>query len=512
MAFFRKKPPPAPRKAQLTIRRAPDPEVPGQRLPEHAAASAPAGSGTLARFPRPTGALTCWAQLRAIAGQGIDVEARRAPDGSLWLRAPVPPDTATGIVWACGGEPYADHSAFPGYTPVPLLELLSAVPGRAQESATARHELILLVNGPVANHVIRRSIGAGAEVHYQQVKTTQAGPDQKPGPAVLIRVIRAGGLPRSLVRTLTQLPQTVVGEPYDQEQRLIVALDHRLPIEPADLLGEIPQDERWVIGGLDGGSWLVPRSEGNWYSADELYSSDGLSAAPGLPQKRSSFVPQGITVRLVRDATNAGRPDAVLIDDADLENLRVYLTGRPLGETGYLTPGPGCFLIQQPGGLVADLPFGSPLRRIGPGGLYLADGHRLHPTIPASGRQTLFAVARRTAVVISDGTVRRFSLDDAVPIWALWAAELPEVRAQVSGSAKDILRRLDGLLDARPPVPSPDFDTDVSGAERSELHRDALIAQNDDDPIRAAGLLQQAGDFAAAARLLEAAALGRGDA
>ncbi|MFG1722654.1 hypothetical protein ACGFII_28910 [Micromonospora chalcea] len=482
----------------------------------------------LARFDRPAGAMSCWARLYEVAAApGPVPEVRRAPDGRLWLRAAVSADLGAGIVWASGGSPYAgrppvpvspaertpvpDEATLAGYPEVSLLELLAAVPGRRSESAVTRQELFLLVNGPLTNHVIRRAIGAGAEVHYQPVVATRrsrtaTAPAGASGPAVLVRVLRTGGLPRSLVRTLVQLPQAVVGESQDADQRLIVALDHRLPIDPTKLLAEIPPDEQWVLGGAEGGSWSMRRSSAGWFSTDALYSASGLAATPALPDRRSRFVAKGIRVQLVRDTVRGGRPDAVLIDESDLDNLRIYLTGRPLGETGYLTPGPGGFLVQEPGSLVGDVPIGRPLRRIGPGGLYVPDGFRLRPAIPASGRQTLFAVAPRTAVVVSESEVRRFDLGNAVPIWALWAPEPPPVRAGLSGRAAEVLRRLDALVEARPPAPTPPGDTELAAPGQAELHRDALIAHNDGDPVRAAGLLQQAGDFAAAARLLETAA------
>ncbi|MEU7905055.1 hypothetical protein [Actinoplanes sp. NPDC049118] len=530
MAFFRRRSTtnrvprqPAPR---ITLRSADLPAAVPPEPPETAGSP----EVLLARFARPAGALACWAQLRAAAGPAAAPEVRRAPDGTLWLRASVPVELGAGVVWASGGSPYAgrppvpvspadrvaapDDDALAGFPPVPLIELLAAVPARLRESVATRHELLLLINGPLANHVIRRAIGAGAEVNFQPVVATRrsasaAGPAGAAGPAVLVRVLRAGGLPRSLVRTLARLPQAVVGESPGTDPRLVVALDHRLPIDPAELLAEIPPDELWVLGGAEGGSWSVRRSGSGWFSADELYSARGLAAAPALPDRRSKFVPKDIRVQLVRDLERGGRPDAVMIDESDLDDLRVYLTGRPLGETGYLTPGPGGFLIQEPGGLVGDVPFGRPLRRIGPGGLFVPDGFRLRPAIPASGRQTLFAVAPRAAVVVSEGEVRRFDLGNAVPIWSLWAAELPEVRTEVTGRAAEVLLRLDILVEARPSAPTPDSERELAGPERAELHRDALIAHNDGDPVRAAGLLQQAGDFAAAARLLEAAALRR---
>ncbi|MEV1073920.1 hypothetical protein [Micromonospora parva] len=487
------------------------------------------GEILLVRFDRPAGALSCWARLYEVAAApGPVPEVRRAPDGRLWLRAAVSADLGAGIAWASGGSPYTgrppvpvsptertpapDEAALAGYPEVPLIELLAAIPGRRSESLLTRPELLLLVNGPLTNHVIRRAIGAGAEAHFQPVVATRRSPTATApagaaGPAVLVRVVRPDGLPRSLVRTLVRLPQAVVGESQDADLRLIVALDHRLPIDPAKLLAEIPPDEQWVLGGAEGGSWSVRRTCTGWFSADELYSASGLAATPALPDRRSTFVPKDIRVQLVRDTVRGGRPDAVLVDESDLDNLRIYLTGRPLGETGYLTPGPGSFLVQEPGTLVGDLPIGRPLRRIGPGGLYVPDGFRLRPAIPASGRQTLFAVAPRTAVVVSEGEVRRFDLGNAVPIWALWAPELPTVHTGLSGRAAEVLRRLDALVEARPSAPAPTGDSELAAPRQAELHRDALIAHNDGDPVHAAGLLQQAGDFAAAARLLETAAL-----
>jgi hypothetical protein len=231
-----------------------------------------------------------------------------------------------------------------------------------------------------------------------------------------------------------------------------------------------------------------------------------VQTVPGLPDERSTFAPQGIPVRLVRSDEPGRVPDAVLVAEEDLDDLRRYLTGRPLGETGFLTPGPRSFLIQEPGGLVRDLPFGRPLRRIGPGGLFLSAGSQLYPAVPPSGRSVLFSVAPGVAVVVCDDLVHRFHLEDAVPIWALWAGDLPEVRDGVSGGAAEQLRRFDSVVDSRPRADTPD--PEPAPAQRGKLHRDALIAETGGDPIRAAGLLQQAGDFAAAARLLEQAAMG----
>ena len=142
----------------------------------------------------------------------------------------------------------------------------------------------------------------------------------------------------------------------------------------------------------------------------------------------SQPVPQAIDPIPVRLVTRPGlrrSVDAVLVDDQELEWVRSWLMGRPMGETAFVLPGQGRHLLTAPGGLAAAVPFGEPLSWIGPGSLYVALGTEFYPPLPDGARHTRFELEDHRVVAVVPGTAYRFDPAEMLPAWSLWVGRGP---------------------------------------------------------------------------------------
>lgn len=271
------------------------------------------------------------------------------------------------------------------------------------------------------------------------------------------------------------------------------------------LYSPVPEGELWLVG--DREEWPPLRLEALGAPAPVPTELVGVAPEPDGPLGE---LPDGARdasaeVRIVADAGAQTAVDAVLLHDDELPLLRRYLPGRPLGEAGFLLPGPGCHLLLEPAGLARDLPFGVPLRRLGPGSLFLESGHTLTPPLPPAARARLFALDGTSAVVCWHGGRHRFPLTPMVPVWTLWTPPDPvEVSSGLSKAGRELLDALETLTGTNPP-PHPTEPTAPHDPGEALERATRLRAQGDHEG--AAEAYRSAGDLLEAARLYEAAAL-----
>ena len=243
-------------------------------------------------------------------------------------------------------------------------------------------------------------------------------------------------------------------------------------------------------------------SAGQPPSAERLTEADPIkpSAAPAHPIASVTEPPAPVT--LVPRRLSVGVVDAVLVPERDLERFKQFVLGRPLAEDGLLIPGDGCFLVTESAGLRSMLPFGLPLRLVGPGGLYLAHRYALSPPLPPTARASLFNVRPGQFVAVGPDGTYRFAAENARWVWSLWLPRTrPQFAAGISARGRAILERTDALQAGSPPPTAA-----VTGAdptERARLRREAILLEQEGRTQRAAELLEEAGQYARAASLYE---------
>lgn len=512
--------------------------------------------------------------LGAVAGAGLasEARARRGADGRWWVETPAPWQQAAPLVANAGGQPFAGGPwhwvAAPadGSPPPPpaalgpepghlllqrpherenlplanwpeagLADLVQATRLRPAKPRLHGH-VVVLAPGVLARSILQRALGLGLEVQIASAeREALAG-----GVAASVSCLhlrwpqapvqaqaQARGrtrAPEAFLHSLMQLPLVAVARPVGGADAassglLLVDIRHALPLAGPLLAELVPVGEYWLLGGPDSGHWRIrhisPASD-----AANLICLPGPPAMPDAPGSAPAHYASAHTtpvpLRLLVRAPLAGHPDAVLLDDTELAWLREYLIGKPAADTAYLLPGPACHLLLAPGGLLSTLPFGLPLRRIGPAGLHLQEGRTLTPPLPEAARTRTFPCAAGEIVAIcSDGSedglvARRFMLDQLMPVWALWLAEPPPVASAANPATAQALRRLAATLEPSRlrqmaqkvlPLLRPRQSTD-----RDQLLRDAVHLQQQGRLAEAAQCLEQAGELAAAGRLYEQAA------
>jgi FtsH ternary system domain X7 len=266
-----------------------------------------------------------------------------------------------------------------------------------------------------------------------------------------------------------------------------------------------------VIGGAGAGAWLVrpaipgmrptPVTRAFTVSARQPpLAEEPAEADPARPSITSSEPPAPVT--LVPSRLSVGTVDAVLVPERDLDRFKRFALGQPLAEDSLLIPGDRCFLVTESAGLRSTLPLGLPLRRVGPGGLYLAHGYALSPPLPPTARASLFNVREGQFVAVCPHGTYRFVGENARWVWSLWLPPTPpRFAAGISARGRVILERTDTLQAGAPPPASAA--TGADPAERARLRRDAILLEQEGRTQRAAELLEEAGQYARAATLYE---------
>jgi hypothetical protein len=487
------------------------------------------------RFANPARLLSF---LGTIASSGLAREAacRRGPDDSWWAEVEVPWQQAVDLVWAAGGLPFARVNdrwvAVPvigdlpqsaqtgeivdvrGWAKVELADLVVEIPLRSRKPIPPTSALHVLVPGTLGRWVLHRALALDIAVGLVPSwrRPLRGGGDET---GVLLLRLRAkrGNIPASLVQSLSNLPYTAVCQPTGLEgERLLVDVRYHAPLVGTLLSGMIPEGETWVLGAPDVGHWRLLQT-GQEVDGESLVEVPDVATAPAPPLGPVKL-PEPIPVSLVHRPGGGERIDAVLLDEAELDWVRPFLAGRPVSEVAFLLPGPGVYLLTAPGGLPALVPFGIPLVRIGPGGLYLELGLDFFPPLPEGARAQAFGLEEGKIVVVAgSGVAYRFDLEQMVPAWTLWVGPAPEVKGGLDKRGQKILSALSGDLraaqaDPAQPKPKPSLFDRVKrpGVDRSQILKQAMQAEARDDLVKAAELLESAGELGAAGRLYERAA------
>ena len=487
-------------------------------------------------FPNTGAAL---AFLGAVAGAGFSTEARcrRRPDSQVWWAdTDGPPEHVVQFVWTAGGKPYVGQGT--RWTPVPpsgtvparkprspaaldlahwppvdlagLLADFPLRPARYLPSAT----VLVVAPGALSRWILRRASFLELDVRLSVASGALLG-QRATKFDLMVHHLSAprGAVPHSLVHALSRLPYTTVATSLDPEtDRLWVDAYHRTPLEHTLLASLIPEGETWVFGAPDVGHRVLR-------IAGKAVTGANLLDLPALPQVTSpgdfgpARLPEPLPVRLVPQPGGRDQVDAVLLDDLELNWVRAFLIGRPIGEQSFLLPGHRRHLLLAPGGLPSALPFGLPLFQVRPGGLYLELGMAFSPPLPEDARAKAFQTGEDRVVVVTAEGAFRFELDRLVPAWALWVGQAPQVQGELSSRGEQILKALSALLSAaekQPLFAIPDFLRPLLGkarpASKTDLLAQALRAENRGDWVRAAELLEAAGERGRAGRLYERAA------
>ncbi|MFD0272335.1 hypothetical protein ACFVHB_00305 [Kitasatospora sp. NPDC127111] len=483
-------PPPPPR--------TPEPDEPAE-APVH---SATVRSATV-RFASPRAALGYLAEIVDLRVPPIEVSAR---DGSVLFHLDPVLLSSAPLAVRYGGEVY-EGGWVPGpagdWRPAGPADLaVHAPPGRLPE---ALDDVSVLVSGPLGRWVLRHSMRRGVPAGFMAVDRVDERGTVTDRSWLLVRLRSPHGpVPAALLASLLRLPDTVVCRRASPDGRLLIDVRLRLPLDDRHLLDALPEDVRQVL----------PAAGPAWYwSPAGIESEAALLAVPehrpvaaAPPAGGTRAVPGSgapMTVRVVASPAAATvRTDAVLVEDDELDLLRHFLLGRPLHESAFLVFGPGRHLVSAAPGLARGLPFGIPLRHVGPGGLYVESGCALSPPLPPSAREEVFGLRPDTVTVLGRGGAWRLDARP-VPAWTLWLPEPPAFVAGVSDTAREILRRLG---EEETEEPAPEAAGPGTGEARRRLLQEAAELTLQREYRAAAERLEAVGHFLQAAQMYERAA------
>jgi len=367
---------------------------------------------------------------------------------------------------------------------IDLVSLLDDCPSAPVDEPTAR-ELVLLAPGSLVRWVLRRSYDAGsawvAPATWRRVRHNGTAE------GICLRLSVRRPADAGFLYDLAELPGVLAARPADGTEDLWSDVRYRFPT---------------VLNGLR--SWIPPG--GRWLLSDHLWeftltasardASDLLDPPRSRPDRVASLPTSplaGLPRTQVKIAPSAGaeaRIDAVLVTDEQLTALRRCLETTPTDHAARLIVGHGLHLLLGGGSDdLGQIPLGTPVRHLGPGGLYLESGCILRPAVPRTARPGLFQLRDDRIVVATREGILRLDRRNAVPAWTLWLGSPPAVEDELSPAGLHLLRNLEEI-GHQPPAPEPD--AAPPAAERADLLE------------RAADLLEL-GQFAAAAEQYEQA-------
>lgn len=536
---------------------------------------------TGAMFGSAAAALAFWA---AVAGAGLarDVRARCGPDGRCWVEARAVPGRAAVLAVAAGGLPFAGrgrvwhaigangaivtragaraasldtgndvpdgrvlitagHAEALADAAWPIVDVRHLLGASALRPATLRTqpEIALFLPAALARWVLDRSLARGIDTRLAPARWRPLHADAPDRGGVWMHLRSAGEpIAAAWLRALVDLPGVIVARtPHQADARLCVDIRYRAPVpEPllARLLPGPPSNDGnngdhdgapadiWLLAGPDIGPGRVTLL-GDWVPGTALLVAPLVPVLPAPPPGEARL-PAPAPVEIVRVSRDvvSGRPDAVLVDAQELEWLRAFLMARPVGEHAYLVPGDQRTLVLVAAEIAAGLPLGAPLRRVGPGALYLEHGLAFAPPLPEAARAAAFGVNDDEAVVIARDGAWRFRVRAMVPAWTTWTGASPRMRTADGEPAANLRKLSDAFAreaararhaDQRavsrfklPDEAQPQAGAPVSAPERARLRDEAAADLLRGELIGAAGKLERAGDAAAAARLYERAA------
>ncbi|WP_037677803.1 hypothetical protein [Streptomyces griseus] len=490
------------------------------------------------------------------AAGAADWVCHRGPGGArgeapaYWLLTTAHGPVAADVIALHGGEPVPvdsprthDLGEVRSWPEVTAVELLAAFPTHGPP--TMGHPLLYVLTAPaLLRTVVRHARSAQADISLVRASARPLFPRVRPGTEEerLLVLLSAPAdpaldhsapeapdraVPGGLVHSLVSLPRTSVCRPAAHCARLLLDVRHDPPLDEELLRPAIADGELWLLG--DSGE--QPPVALRLLGAPAPLRVEAPLDAPAPAVRRAAgpaAEPPGTRLRVVPDAEAGTGVDAVLLTDPELPLLRRYLMGRPLAEQAFLALGDGTHLLVDASGWVASVPFGVPLRRVGPGACFVQSGHALTPPLPPGARIRSLGLRAGVAVVCREAGRSEFRLDPLVPVWTLWAPEEPPaVPPALSRTAHELLTLFETLMEDRAGRTGPGDATAPPGApEASEALRGAEGAEEDPTTalaraarLRAEGHLPEAaeafrtaGDPLQAGRLFEQAALRLGEA
>ncbi|SDG79073.1 hypothetical protein SAMN05421505_10834 [Sinosporangium album] len=431
----------------------------------------------------------------------------------VWVLSPLPPDEGIALVEALGGFAYTERggrfapAGRPGGRPPPRdvadlrpitpVELAAALP--PAPAPLGRHrEIIVVTETPLMRSVVERCLRVDATVAMAALwRRPLYGDAPQTGAALVYAHAEGSGpLPDALLRGLAGLPRTLVCR--ESGPRLLTDVRLALPLDDEWLAATVPDGQQWMLGAADAGAFAIVIGTAVQAPVETVFAVAAPPRAGELPT-----VAHPVKVRLT-PTRRPGPVDAVLVHDDELDRLREFLAGRPLTETGVMVLGDGAHLLTEPSGLLTDLPLGTPLSRLAGEALYVEAGFELYPPIGPTARARAFGLAPGlVAVATRLGSYLLSPREHAVPVWSLWLAEPPAVRAGLSARARALLD-----LHAGPAAHTegPRDEPAAARPDRGRLLTEALRLELDGDIAEAAQRLEQAGELYRAARLFERAA------
>jgi len=473
--------------------------------------------------------------LSSALGTGLIDEAlvRHSSDGRWWAEVPVSDIRLAPLVWTSGGRPYSYHKnqwqalSISGELPGkdekpgiidaqswPMVELshLLARTGMKPGYYRALKRLDVLVPGALGRWVLRRAAALGLEVSIRTVNRSPLEDSSETGTGALLFQLTAGarvtGIPAALVYSLTRLPYVIAADPGGGE-RLLVDVRCRSPLPVNILENMVPHDQVWVLGPKETGSWCLQ-------SVGEAVDGALLLEVPEIPitdisSPPGSVLPQSVPVQLKPTPALKSIVDAVLIDDTQLDWLRVFLPTRHPAELYFLLPDDKYHVLLSPGGLPGiGVPFGVPLVHTGPLGLYIETGMDFFPPLPDSARLARFQLTEDTVVVVTRSGAFRFSITNLLPAWVLWVGPAPGIQQGLSKRSQNLLGRISNQLfqkEVEHVKPQKQKETKpVSRKERVKLLEQTQKEEVKGNLVKAAEMLEAAGYPGPAGRLYERAA------
>jgi hypothetical protein len=511
-----------------------------------------------ARFQSAQSALTF---IGSVAGAGLanEARARKGPGTDWWIEIPVSWDQASILASNARGKVYAGFSGI--WTVVPFdgsAPTLPDPPPKKQTDAINVYEsdgmayldhkqwpetgfmdlicasplypaqprniqsVVVITPGVLSASIIKRAVQLGLHVSAGAAEQEPLAGGDRSAIAWLEMTWESSRWPQAFLRSLTRLPYTAVTRPVlpdlTTHSGLLIDINHATPLTASLIVDLMPSDEYWLLGAPETGHWRI-QQKGSLTDASTLIQ---LPEQPSVTSHaRITDIPTPeINLRLIQSPPLLGYPDALLLDEKECEWLKNILMGRPEAETTYLIPGQNYFLLIAPGGLTSSMPFGIPLRCIGPNGLYLQECRAFYPPLPENARKQAFPCTNDHIKVVIDApktsrmATLQFQLQHLIPVWQLWMVDGPEVLEGVSKNIAKTLKQLSKKNQLPKPKPLqkqlarmlPKSMAPTQKASPETLRQQALSLIHKKQFAEAARYMEQAGDMATAARLYEKAA------
>jgi hypothetical protein len=315
-----------------------------------------------------------------------------------------------------------------------------------------------------------------------------------------------GTIPVSWTSSLIDLPGVIVAYPVGgTDARLFIDARCDPPLHGPLLASLLPRRDLWILGAPDVGHGRI-RVVGDLIPG-ESFTRPPAGAAEPLRIQGSPRMPEPIPVELV-PRTSAFRIDAVLLDAQELVWAQTYCARLPPTDDAYLALGGAGHLLLSVDDLVTRLPFGIPLFRAGPGGLYIEHGFGLSPSLPPEARRAAFHVGEDDLVVLTRGGNHRFALSSLVPVWSLWAGAPPTIHIEEAGEmARSLTERVRAMQwEDRGAADAVRQSIGASPGVAAGLREEAARLAARGDVVAAAQIYERIGEMGTAARLYERAA------